>query len=136
MRQIALIRIGTYAILLACVFLAKPRHFIEVDIDPWHTVPDRAIPRGGPTPTLVPGFADTRLSGAEIVKLASERVRRERIDPKKLSWLTISLATRDSKLVWVVTWDIVSEPNPVPFEYRVVVDDATREASFEKNSYR
>ncbi|MBI4625483.1 MAG: hypothetical protein HY736_19960 [Verrucomicrobia bacterium] len=135
MQRLVFVRLGTYAMFLACLVLAERRYFIDVDIDPWGSIP-RPHHRGGPTPTLVPGFADTRLSGVEIVGLANQRIRSEGIDPKILTWLKISLATRDDRLVWVVTWELIGGFDAGVFDYQVIVDDLTRKTTYEKKRFK
>ncbi|HWA10885.1 MAG TPA: hypothetical protein VG838_15705 [Opitutaceae bacterium] len=119
MAQLSLIRFGTYAIVTIAVLLAVRQHYViplrlpvsMIDGSPWT---DPAVYyRGGGAPTTIPGFADTRLSGVEITRITSECLRKEQIDSTKLSWLRINLATRDKKLVWLVTWDLISDPAPV-----------------------
>ncbi len=82
MKSVSVIRLVTYAIILAIFLLArKERYFIPLDL----RLPDAVHPFrewdpsdqrfGGYVPTLLPGFGDTRLSGREILRIAEERMR-------------------------------------------------------------
>jgi hypothetical protein len=137
MSRIAYLRLGTYAILLVCFFFPNRHRVIPlrlpatgVDAE-WWDWPEPYF-NGGSSPASLPGFADTRLSGKEIARSALECVRRENIDPAQLSWLRIKLAMRGEKLVWIVTWDIVSDPSPRPTGFQVIIDDASGHAAFEE----
>jgi hypothetical protein len=139
MPRIAYLRFGTYAILLVCLLFPNRHRVIPlrlpatgVDVE-WWDWPQPYF-NGGTSPASLPGFADTRLAGAEIARIASECVKKEKIDPAKLSWLRIKLAMRGEKLVWIVTWDIISNPAPYPTEFQVVIADASGHSSFERRS--
>ena len=138
MSRLSLIRFATYAVLLFAVFSATRMHyviplklpFLGIGGDRWT---DPSIwHRGAASPTLLPGFADTRLSGSEITRIAEARVAKENIDPAKLSWMRIVLAQSGQKLVWIVTWDTINASPPHRSDFRVTIVDSTGKASFER----
>ena len=139
MSRLSLIRFGTYAVLLVTIFFARQqRYFIPLYI-PLHGFP---IPQdyhhGGYSPTGLPGFADTALSGSAILHLAQERIARDGISADLLDYdhPSIELQPVGARLLWTVSWRVkqTREKNaklPNTLWLKVVVDDRSRETTVE-----
>ena len=139
--RLSLIRLGTYSILLAAAILAqRQRYFIPIhlpvaDDEPYF--PRRWDPEmdhhGGRSPTGLPGFADTMMSGSLVLSTAEERVRKEGLALDNFQIPIIDLRLLDRQLEWKVTWSAKSGPLKDGTTWiDVYVDDKTHASRLER----
>ena len=106
--RLALIRFATYAILIACVLLAKrQRYFIPLHLGPAEMDVNifESGHRGGLPPSRMLGFADTRLSGSEVLHRAIEGRKSRQLDIPQFVDPEIGLILVNGNLVWLVSWN-------------------------------
>jgi len=137
MSRVSLIRIATYGIFVVLAVTAhKERYFVSF----FSSLPDKVHPflfldaedqrHGGYSPSIRPGFADTRLSGRRIMEIARDVAKVRGIDLQAYGNPDILLHDARGRLKWSVTWFVRGKT------LRIWIDDesATGESEPEKNA--
>jgi hypothetical protein len=143
MLRLRYLRFLTYGFFIAALYLAERRHtFIPVELSNGPLAP--ALPMLPPrdTATREPDFEATKLSGSEVLRLATEHVRRRGIELSGFGECQIRLLHSPTGLNWMVAWPekgVRKHIGPLG----VIVTDATGETTdlpgfetSETNSFR
>jgi len=138
MRALTYIRLATYALFLAAVFLVFHNRVHVITAQLWGyedevrlaarrdwladynriTKELEAIPRHK-------DFRDTRMSGSQVVAIANAAAKSDGTDLKRFREPEISLGAENGKLVWYAGFYEISDP-PIPGGFfTVVIDDKT-----------